>query len=83
MRRAQKQFAYFCKSYQFLTGCRPETRRLILGCPTAKWVVSSARNALIACPGLTLGFMPQGLMPQELSVMTQYILRNGCKMVPQ
>ena len=40
MRCAQKQFAYFYKSYQFLTDCL-----------ASKWVVYDARDALIECPG--------------------------------
>ena len=47
MRCAQKQFAFFCKSLSIFDS---ETLRLILGCPTAKWLVSDARNALISCP---------------------------------
>ena len=50
MRHAQKQFYIIVNLYQFLTGCPTETLRLILGCPTAKWVVSDARNVLISCP---------------------------------
>ena len=38
--------------YRFLPSCRRKTRRMILGCPAAKWVISDARNALILCPDI-------------------------------
>ena len=57
MRRAQKQFDYFCKSLSISDWLPTETLRLILGCPTAKWAVSDARNALISCPGLEVNYI--------------------------
>ena len=46
MRRAQNNLPILKNLYQFLTGGPTETPRLILGCPTAKWVVSDGRK----CP---------------------------------